>query len=227
MIIGGFQKTSLIEYPGKISAIVFTQGCNFRCGYCHNPELIKTGDSSIEESSVFDFLKSRIGKLDAIVITGGEPTLQKGLIAFIKRVKEMGYLIKLDTNGTSPETILSLLEEKLIDYVAMDIKAPLNRYGDIVNTQTNPDLILQSVNLILNSNIGYEFRTTVVKSQLDIKDFEEIGKTIKGAKNYYLQEFIPSKTLNPEFLNEKSYSKEDFEEIKNLLNQYIKNVYLR
>lgn len=123
MIIGGFQKTSLIDYPDKISAIVFTQGCNFRCGYCHNPELIKTDGSLIEESSVLDFLKSRVGKLDAVVITGGEPTLQKDLIDFIKKIKTMNYLVKLDTNGTSPNTVSDLINEKLVDYIAMYIRS--------------------------------------------------------------------------------------------------------
>lgn len=227
MKIGGFQKTSLIDYPDKISAIVFTQGCNFRCGYCHNPELIKTDGSLIEESFVLDFLESRIGKLDAVVITGGEPTLQNDLIEFIKQIKNMNYLVKLDTNGTSPEIILRLLNEKLIDYIAMDIKAPLNKYADIVNLKINVDSVIKSINLIINSNIDYEFRTTVVKSQLNIKDFEEIGILIKEAKNYYLQEFVPSKTLIPNFLNEKSYTTEEFKKIKKILSKYIENVYTR
>lgn len=228
MIIGGFQKTSLIDYPDKISAIVFTQGCNFRCGYCHNPELIINNiDSSFIEESILCFLKSRIGKLDAVVITGGEPTLQKELLEFIKKVKQFGYLVKLDTNGTSPEKISELLKENLLDYVAMDIKAPLSRYKDIVNSEINTDLIKESINLIIGSNINYEFRTTVVKSQLTIKDFEEIAKLINGAKNYYLQQFVPSKTLQQNFLKEKSYTTEEFKVIKNIFKKHAKNIYLR
>lgn len=227
MIIGGFQKTSLIDYPEKISAIVFTQGCNFRCGYCHNPELIKTDGSLIEESSVLNFLESRTGKLDAIVITGGEPTLQKDLIDFIKKIKTMNYLVKIDTNGTSPESISTLINENLIDYIAMDIKSPLESYKGIINTNINTDLIQKSINLIINSSIDYEFRTTVVKSQLNVEIFEEIGKLINGAKNYYLQEFVPSKTLDPAFLSEKSYSNDEFKNIRKILNKYIKNVHLR
>lgn len=227
MIIGGFQKTSLIDYPDKISAVVFTQGCNFKCGYCHNPELIEAEDSLVDEDSILKFLEFRIGKIDAVVITGGEPTLQKGLIEFIKKIKKMGYLIKLDTNGSSPEVISKLLKEKLIDYIAMDVKSPLEKYKDIANSNINTDLIKQSISFIINSDIDYEFRTTVLKSQLTREDFEKIEILISGAKNYYLQQFVASKILNPIFLREKNYTIEEFTQIKELLNKSIKNVYVR
>ncbi len=227
MNLGGIQKTSLIDYPNKISAIIFTQGCNFRCGYCHNPELIKTDGSSIEESSVLDFLKTRIKKLDGVVITGGEPTLQNDLPDFIKKIKDIGFPIKLDTNGTNPEMIEYLVKNNLIDYIAMDIKGPFNKYENIVQSKTNISDIKKSIETIINSQVEYEFRTTVVKSQLSTTDFIEIGKMIKSAEKYYLQEFVPSKTLDNRFLNERTHSKEEFDNIIKILNSYISEVYLR
>ena len=136
-IIGGIQKTTLIDFPQKVAAIVFTQGCNFRCGYCHNPELIETCHSELvseafSNEKIFSFLKTRIGKLDGVVITGGEPTIQKDLYDFVKKIKSMGFSVKLDTNGTNPAIIEKLIKENLLDYIAMDIKAPLNKYQQIL-----------------------------------------------------------------------------------------------
>ena len=214
MYIGGIQKTSLLDFPDKISAIVFTQGCNFRCGYCHNPELIVMKNESAY-SDFFKFLETRKGKLDGVVITGGEPCLQKDLIDFIKQIKEMGFLVKLDTNGSFSDVLEKALP--YIDYVAMDIKAPVNRYPDIVKINTDPEKIRKSIALIMNSGIDYEFRTTVVKSQLSYEDFEQIGQLLKGAKKYYLQKFIPSKILDEKLLNETTYTNEEFNEIISIL----------
>lgn len=225
MQIGGIQKTSLLDFPDKISAIVFTQGCNFRCGYCHNPELIVLKNELLSCEEFFEFLKTRKGKLDGVVITGGEPCLQKDLIDFIKQVKSMGFLVKLDTNGTMPEVLKSALP--YINYVAMDIKAPVEKYSDIVRVKVNPNKIRESISLIVNSGVDYEFRTTVVKSQLSYEDFEKIGELIKGAKRYYLQKFVPSKTLDESFKDETTYSTKEFEYIKNILNKYVDNVSLR
>lgn len=223
--IGGLQKSSLIDYPEKISAIIFTQGCNFRCPYCHNPELIDIkGATASSVAPILDFLKTRRGKLDGVVITGGEPTLQKDLPKFIKRIKELGFFVKLDTNGTNPLMIETLLKANLIDYVAMDIKAPIEKYEQVTCSKINTENILKSIELIKNSNIEYEFRTTVVKSQLTIEDFEKIGKIIKGAKKYYLQKFLPTKTLDESFLNQKTYSDEEFKAIAESLKKYIKTV---
>lgn len=224
MQIGGVQKTSLLDFPDKISAIVFTQGCNFRCGYCHNPELIvlKTEPSN---DGFFEFLERRRRKLDGVVITGGEPCLQNDLIEFIKRIKYMGFLVKLDTNGTRPEVLKQALP--LVDYVAMDIKAPLEKYYDIVRIKVNQDKILESISLIMNSNVDYEFRTTVVKSQLSYTDFEKIGELIKGAKRYYLQKFVPSKILDNNMKNEVTYANCEFETIVEILQKNIPNVYVR
>lgn len=228
MLIGGLQKSSLIDYPGKISAIIFTQGCNFRCPYCHNPELnFNKGAATIMAAPLLKFLKSRIGKLDGIVITGGEPTLQEDLLEFIKQIKEMGFLVKLDTNGTNPQMLQKLLDEKLIDYIAMDIKAPIWKYSGAVKTRVNTKNILNSINILKKSDIDFEFRTTVVKSQLLPEDFEEIGKMIEGAKKYYLQRFVPTKTLDKSFLVQITYSDEEFTSIIKILKKYVKQVELR
>lgn len=222
MIIGGFQRFSLIDYPGKICAIVFTQGCNLRCPYCQNPELIdfKRAVGFIPEEEIFSFLKKRKGKLDAVEITGGEPTLQPDLLEFLKKIKNMGYLIKLDSNGTHPEILEQIIYRNLVDYFAMDIKAPLEKYEGVVNAKVDTDKIKYSIGLIKNSSVDYEFRTTVVKSLLSEEDIIEIGKLIKGVNLYILQKFVPSKPLNPKFLNEDTYSDVEFEkigeELKNL-----------
>lgn len=217
MIIGGLQKTSLLDFPEKIAAIVFTMGCNFRCGYCHNPELIN-GEAKIEE--VFEFLKTRQGKLDGVVITGGEPCLQKDLPEFIKQVKELGFAVKLDTNGSFPEMLEKVLAD--LDYVAMDIKAPLEKYSQIVNVDVDTSKILKSIEILKNCGVDYEFRTTVVKSQLSFEDFEKIGQLIQGAPRYYLQKFVASKILDKGLENEKTYSTEEFERIIDILKPYVK-----
>lgn len=217
MIIGGLQKTSLLDFPEKIAAIVFTMGCNFRCGYCHNPELIN-GGAKIEE--VFEFLKTRQGKLDGVVITGGEPCLQKDLPEFIKQVKELGFAVKLDTNGSFPEMLEKVLPD--LDYVAMDIKAPLEKYSQIVNVDVDTLKILKSIEVLKNGGVDYEFRTTVVKSQLSYEDFEKIGQLIQGAPRYYLQKFVASKILDKGLENEKTYSTEEFERIIDILKPYVK-----
>lgn len=227
-VIGGVQKTSLLDYPDKISAIVFTQGCNFKCGYCHNPQLLKSKNDIYDLDVFFDFLKHRQGKLDGVVITGGEATLQPDLKQFIQRVKELGFLVKLDTNGTSPATIKNLMKENLIDYIAMDIKAPLKKYQLVTNSQVDTNKIEESINLILNSNIDYEFRTTVLPVQLQINDFEEIGKLINGAKRYYLQKFVvQSEILDPSLKEEKNYTNEEFEKILTILKKYVKYTAVR
>ena len=223
MRIGGFQKFSLIDYPGKICAIVFTQGCNFRCPYCHNPELVKPSlfGKTIPEEEIFSFLEKRKGKLDAVEITGGEPTLQKDLVDFIRRIKEIGYLVKLDTNGSNPEILLEIINHGLVDYIAMDIKAPLEKYKEVIHSVINPEKIKRSIRTIMSSNIRYEFRTTVVKSQLSKEDIINIGKLIEGAELYILQKFISSKTLDPNFLNEKTYSDKEFKTLKKELERFV------
>jgi pyruvate formate lyase activating enzyme len=229
MKIGGLQRVSLIDYPGLICAVVFLQGCNFKCSYCHNPELVDPGlfRTCIRENDVMEFLDARRGKLDAVSITGGEPTIQEKLPAFIRQIKKMGYAIKLDTNGSRPHIIKNLTTEKLLDYIAMDIKAPLEKYKNIANTHIDPESIKESVQLILNAKIPYEFRTTVVESQLEEDDIMKIADMISGASKYVLQKFMPTKTLDSRFLKEKSFSDEKLQKIKNHLNHQIPSVTIR
>ncbi len=229
LIIGGIQKTTLIDFPQKIAAIVFTQGCNFSCGYCHNPELLGVQNKSNRQNTedFFKFLDKRKGKLDGVVITGGEPTLQSGLYEFIRKIKTMDFAVKLDTNGSNPQILQKLIEDSLLDYVAMDIKAPFDKYSQITGVNVNINNILRSINLITKNNIDYEFRTTVIKSQLNIEDFEKIGQLINGAKKYYLQKFIPTKILDKKLLKEYTYSNEEFEIICAMLKKYVKYVSYR
>ncbi len=227
MIIGGFQKTSLIDYPNKIAAIVFTQGCNFRCGYCHNPELAELKKTEFKTEEILDFLESRIGKLDAVVITGGEPTLHGGLTDFIREVKHMGYLVKLDTNGTNPNLLASLIENELIDYIAMDVKAPLYKYEEITKSNIKTETIYSSIKIIMESKINYEFRTTLVNGELDISDLEEMGKLLKDAKAHYIQNFVATKTIDSSFLNKSPLNEKDLSNVKSILNKYIDSVHIR
>ncbi len=227
--VGGLQKTSLLDYPDKVSAIVFTQGCNFNCGYCHNPSLLDfKSKNDISTDVIFDFLKKRQGKLDGVVITGGEPTLQKNLKLFIQEIKSMNFLVKLDTNGTNPVILEDLIENNLLDYIAMDIKTSPERYSEVVCKPVNGENIEKSVNLIMNSSVDYEFRTTVLPSFISFIDFEKIGEFILGAKRYYLQKFEVQSEINDKALvNEKNYTDEDFIKIVNIMKNYVKEVYVR
>lgn len=220
MQIGGLQKSTLLDFPSKIACIVFTQGCNFRCGYCHNPELFKPKEP-LSIGAFFDFLKTRVKKLDGVVITGGEPTLHADLPEFIKEIKKLSFDIKLDTNGTNPTMLEKLFEENLLDYVAMDIKAPFEKYNEIVCVDFDLEKIKKSIELVKNSKVEYEFRTTVLKNQLNEEDFKKIGEMIKGAKRYYLQGFIPSKILDEKLKDEKTYSSEEFLNIKNMMLNFV------
>ncbi|MEE3349093.1 MAG: anaerobic ribonucleoside-triphosphate reductase activating protein [Candidatus Gastranaerophilaceae bacterium] len=228
-IIGGIQKSTLIDYPQKIASVVFTQGCNFRCGYCHNPELLSAsktyGITTTDE--YIAFLKTRLGKLDGVVITGGEPTLQSGLYEFIYKIKNLGFSVKLDTNGTNPDILNKLIRNNLLDYIAMDIKAPLRKYTQITNVNVSIKDIKNSIKIIIKSNIEHEFRTTVIKSQISPEDIIEIGKIINGAQRYYLQKFIPSKILDINLLNEKTYTDQELQNICNNLKKYINNAEYR
>ena len=220
MNIAGVQKFTLLDFPSKVACIVFTPGCNFRCPYCYNSDFVipekieEIKDIFIPENIFFNFLKTRNGFLDGVVISGGEPTLQVDLIDFINKIKELGYKVKIDTNGTNPKIILELIEEKIIDYVAMDVKAPIEKYQSITNVLVNIDNILESINIIKDSNIEYEFRTTIIKEQLSQEDLEHIAKMIEGSKKYYLQKFRNNSViLDPSFKDMNSYSDKELEDI--------------
>ena len=196
MKIGGLQKFSLIDYPGKLSAVIFTQGCNFRCPYCHNSDLVDPGKfgEQLSEDEIVSFLDSRKGKLDGLVITGGEPTLQSDLIHFISKVKNLGFLVKLDTNGSRPEVIASLIDLNLIDYIAMDIKAPLDKYALVSGVSGLDEKSKENIDLIMNSGVPYEFRTTLAKTLVTEEDVPRIRAMIKGAKKYRINQFVPRET---------------------------------
>lgn len=219
MKIGGLQRISLIDYPGKISAIVFTQGCNFRCPYCHNPELVDPAryETTLDEGEVLSFLKRRRGKLDAVTVTGGEPTVQPDLELFLEKIRKMGYLIKVDTNGSNPRVLEALIRRNLVDYLAMDIKGPLKKYGQIASVKVDASVIRRSIEIITASGIEHEFRTTVVRSQLAMDDLISISKLLKKGGLYVLQSFVPAKTIDHSFLSETSYSQEEFGAIRKKL----------
>lgn len=190
MKIGGFQKFSLIDYPGKIAAVIFTQGCNFRCFYCHNPELVfpeKFGEL-YDTAEVLSFLEKRRNRLEGIVISGGEPTLQGDLIDFTGKIKKMAYSVKLDTNGTNPEVIKEMISRGLLDYIAMDIKAPLEKYNLIAGAVVNLIDIKESIRIIESSGIDYNFRTTADNSFLPDKDISAITSLLLDREKYRVQE---------------------------------------
>ncbi len=209
---------TLIDYPSKVAAIIFTVGCNFRCRFCYNVKLVDESlfkeIETIDEKEIIEFLKTRIGKLEAIVITGGEPTMQSDLKAFILKIKKMGFLVKLDTNGTNPDVISDLLNRKIIDYIAMDIKNELTEsdYTKIVNRVIDMENIKKSIDIIMKSGIDYEFRTTVAPG-VSRENIKNIVKTIKGAKKYYLQEFQAGDVLDNQCKKDKWLSKEELDEI--------------
>jgi len=229
MRIGGLVKFSLGDYPGKTSAVIFTLGCNFRCSYCHNPELVLPEKYAKEISSdeIFEFLETRKGKLDAVTITGGEPTMHPDLGEFIKKLKAMGFLVKLDTNGSLPEQLEKIIKEGNIDYIAMDIKSPLSLYGRTVARPVDIEAIQESAQLIMASPVPYEFRTTLVKGMLSQGDIRQIGREIQGAKLYVLQKFVSTKILNPQFRHKTSYSDEEMKEFQDMLSVYVDQCHIR
>lgn len=227
MIIGGLQKTTLIDYPGKVAAIVFTAGCNFNCQYCYNPEL-RNFSPKIREDEFFSFLKKRVGQIDAVTVTGGEPTVHADLPAFIEKIKGLGFLVKLDTNGTSPKAVEYLIRARLIDYVAMDIKAPLERYREVANCFVDERALKATIALLMSDSPDYEFRTTVVGGQLGIEDMEKIGSLIQGAKRHYLQRFVPTDNLNDHSFKTRLPPQEnELEEMRSIIAKYVGDARIR
>ncbi len=228
MKISGFQKLTLLDFPGHVAATVFTSGCNFRCPFCHNAGLVTNLSEAeiIDKNEVVSYLKKRTGILDGVCVTGGEPLLQSDIAEFLSEIKALGYKIKLDTNGSFPEKLQKLIEAGLCDYVAMDIKNCKERY---VETAGNPELdmsaISESVNLLLSGVCDYEFRTTVVAELHTEKDIEAAAKWIKGAKRYFLQNFVDSGNIIGKNLS--AVSPEKLEAMRVLASKYIDDVSLR
>ena len=210
MKIGGFQKTSLLDYPKKISTIIWTVGCNFRCPFCYNKDIVQGNVELVPEEEIFDYLKKRKEMIEALVITGGEPLMHKDISDFCKKVKQLGYLIKIDTNGTFPDRLKQLIDEKLVDYIAMDVKAPQAKYDTLTGVKTPIKKIKRSINIIKKSNVDYEFRTTFISKYLNEKDIIEVAKWLEGANSYFIQQFknnVPMISKELEFV--KPYNKEE------------------
>ena len=196
MNVQGFQKMTLLDFPGRVAATVFTGGCNLRCPFCHNAGLVRTPNASKSmEDEVFAYLARRRGILDGICITGGEPLLQPGLEAFVRRVKAMGYLVKLDTNGALPKQLKALLATGLIDYVAMDVKSSPEGYALATGSGIDPAVFAESMEIIKQSGVAHEFRTTAVKGIHTVADFEAIGRWIGAGERYFIQGFVDSHNL--------------------------------
>lgn len=226
MQIIGLQKMTLLDYPGYVACTVFLQGCNFKCPFCYNSSLIsKENDNFISLNDFFNFLDKRKKVLDGVAITGGEPLLNPQIKDFIKKIKEKGFLVKLDTNGSNPSLLKHLLEENLIDYVAMDIKNTFEKYPVTTGVDINIENIKESISLLLNCSIDYEFRTTVVKEFHNVEDFMIIGKNIKGAKNYFLQSYqdkdsVLKRNLHP-------LSKDELQSCLKVVKEFVKNASIR
>ncbi len=227
MKIHGLQKMTLLDYPSKVAATVFLGGCDFKCPFCHNYEIVDQSAAPImEDTELFSFLQKRKGLLDGVVITGGEPCIYKELPSLITKVRELGFSVKLDTNGNHPNVVEKLLCDKLIDYIAMDIKNSPAKYAMTCGLPSiDTETISESIDLIMNSGIEYEFRTTVVHEFHESLDFEEIGKWIRGAHAYYLQQFTDRDTVPDRTLT--SPSESDMELFLKTVQKYVPNASLR
>ena len=235
MFIGGLQKNSLIDYPGKVSCVLFLSGCNFDCPYCHNPELANSNfsgflsENRISENRISDFLERRKGLLDGVVISGGEPTIQKDLVSLCEKIKQMDYPVKLDTNGSRPQVIQKLINRGLVDYIAMDIKTDPCSYSPLIQKSCNADDILSSIHIIMESTIPYEFRTTCIRPLVDVNTIKNILNLIKGSMLYALQRFNNTGVLHPEFFRKNNCSCNDDEIMyfKSVARQWVKKCIVR
>jgi len=236
MIPAGFQKNSFIDYPGKISCVVFLSGCNFKCPYCHNPELVAPGRAQKEALSgapslddIFDFLKKRKGFTDGVVVTGGEPTLNDGILRFMEEVKNLGFSVKLDTNGSRPSLLEEIINRSIADYVAMDIKTDPFSYAPSFIEKCAPETILKSISIIMSSAADYEFRTTCVKPFVDPDIMKNICERINGAKRYCLQKFSPTNVLDPGFFEEggSPCDDDDMEVLRDIAAQHVQACTIR
>lgn len=214
MIISGLQKLTLLDFPGHVACTVFFAGCDMRCPFCHNAPLVTeigSDDGTMTDEEFFKFLKKRVGILDGVAITGGEPLLRADIKDFIKKVRELGYAVKLDTNGLHPERLAELIDCGLLDYVAMDIKNSPEKYSMTAGVPVCMDKIKKSIDILISSGIDHEFRTTVVKPLHEKDDFQKIGELIRGAKRYYLQQFLDSGDLIGDPAKLSAYGKDEME----------------
>lgn len=226
MQIKGLQKTTLLDYPGQVACTVFTGGCNFRCPFCHNASLVLAPNAvdSIPENEFFAFLSKRKGILDGVCVTGGEPLLQNDIIPFLERIRSMGFKIKLDTNGSFPQRLEEIISLGLVDHIAMDIKNSPEKYR-ITSGASCLDQVLESIRIIMDSGVSYEFRTTVVRELHEKEDMEAIGQLIKGAKQYFLQAFKDSEELIGDGFS--AYSDEEMEQLLSVVLKYVPSARIR
>ncbi len=228
MKIGGLQKTSLLDYPEEVSAIIWTVGCNFNCPFCYNKDLVNGNITEISEDEVISFLDKRKKMLDGLVISGGEPFLQKDLKSFCKKVKKLGYKIKIDTNGTFPDKLKELIDEKLVDYISMDVKAPKNKYIKLSGVKTDVKKISESIEVIRSSAPDYEFKTTFVPDLLKKEDVVDIAKWLKGSKRFYLQQFKnDTEVISSKLLEKQLYPSKYLKETLNEIKPYFDECYIR
>jgi len=226
MNVQGYQKMTLLDYPGKVACTVFTGGCNLRCPFCHNAGLVlNPNETPSVENEVLDYLEKRKGLIDGVCITGGEPLLQKDLSSFIRKVKSMGFSVKLDTNGSMPEKLDEILKENLIDYVAMDVKSSPAGYEKAAGAGISFEVFRRSIDIIRKSGIDHEFRTTIVKGIHTEKDLEEAAKLLSGEEKYFLQSFKDSGNLIGEGLS--AFSHEETQNILKAVQNYIPAASLR
>jgi len=228
MKIGGFQKTSLLDYPDRISAIVWVSGCNFRCPFCYNKNLALGTAELFPKDEILSFLSKRKEQLEGVVISGGEPLFQEDVVDFIEKIKKLRFPVKIDTNGAFPEKLGELLEKQLVDYIAMDVKAPKRKYRDLVGVDVDISKIEASIDLIKNKAPAYEFKTTFVPDLLKKEDIVEIAKWIEGADAYYLQQFKPiSPLMSSAFENAIPYPRDYFLETLTEIKPFFKRCAVR
>ncbi|MBF0451391.1 MAG: anaerobic ribonucleoside-triphosphate reductase activating protein [Candidatus Magnetomorum sp.] len=239
MQLGGFAKNSLIDYPGKISSVIFFKGCNYRCPYCHNKELVfgpgpiapttTQNTNSVDESFVLSFLEKRKKFVDGVVLSGGEPTLTRSLMRICQSIKSMGFLVKIDTNGSHPDVLEHLLYNDLIDYIAMDFKTSPDRYPRYISKKFDPDALTKSIQLIMHSTVNYEFRTTCVQPIVDTSAIHNMLPYIEGARRFVLQKFVySSKILDPDFfVDHKGTNDEDLAVYQELILPWVKECIIR
>lgn len=222
MNVRGILKTSLVDYPGKLSTVLFFGGCNFACGYCHNPELVldKNNPEVLPVTDVLEFIKKRASLIDAIVITGGEPTLSKDLASFLQRIKEIPLFIKIDTNGSNPEVIEKLLSKGLLDYAAVDVKTSPEKYKFVTGKNVDFNKIKNTIDLVKKSGIDYELRTTCIPEFVVLDDFKKISNQVSAIKKYYLQQFVNKVTLDSSLMQYQPYSASVLNEFRELVKTF-------
>ncbi|MEM4662681.1 MAG: anaerobic ribonucleoside-triphosphate reductase activating protein [Candidatus Diapherotrites archaeon] len=225
----GMQKLSLIDYPGLVACTLFVSGCNFRCPFCQNPTLaLGLEKNRISKKEVLSLLKKRAGLMEGVCISGGEPAIHEWLLDFLKDVKNLGYRIKIDTNGSKPEFLLKLINKKIVDYIAMDIKAPLDKYDLAAGVAVDIEAVKKSIAILLERKVDYEFRTTVVPTIIDLGDIEKICKSIKGAEKYFVQQFVNTVPLLDKRMEKvQPYPKDILEEMASIARKYVKKVEIR